>query len=58
MNEPKSPEERIKRLKDKIADCKDYLSSDFCQNCVDMYKKINEYEAEVRVLEKEFNLEG
>ena len=34
-----SIEQQIKDLKDKIADVRDYIGSDFCTNCVEMYKQ-------------------
>jgi len=45
--------EKIRDLKEKIHECKDYISSDFCRNCVDMYKKIEQYEQEIKDLENE-----
>jgi|LakMenEpi03Aug12_release.lakeMendotaPanAssembly.Ray.scaffolds.fasta_scaffold1829417_2 hypothetical protein len=48
-------EEKIKKLKDQIADCREYISSDFCNNCQTMYKKIEEYEKELTQLKAELN---
>jgi hypothetical protein len=48
-------DEKIKNLKDKIADIREYISSDFCTNCVDMYKKRNILELELEQLENERN---
>jgi hypothetical protein len=55
MYEPKTPQEKIKKLKDQIADCRDYISSDFCMNCQTMYNKISKYEEEILELEKIIN---
>jgi hypothetical protein len=51
MYQPKTPEEKIRKLKDQIADCKDYIASDFCTNCIAMYKKIEEYEKEIKLIQ-------
>ena len=50
-----SPEEKIKKLKDQIAECRDYISSDFCKSCMDMYDKIAKYEEELYELQKEIS---
>ena len=50
-----SIEQQIKDLKDKIADVRDYISSDFCTNCVEMYKQREILEKELRALEDERN---
>ncbi len=44
---------KIRELKEKINECKDYISSDFCKNCVEMYKKIELYEQQIKDLENE-----
>ena len=46
-------EEKIKRIKDRIAEYRDYISSDFCVRCSEMYRKIDELEQVLRVLENE-----
>jgi uncharacterized protein Yka (UPF0111/DUF47 family) len=46
-------DQKIKDLKEKIHECRDYISSDFCKNCVDMYKKIEAYEKQIKDLENE-----
>jgi len=48
-------DEQIRNLKDKIADIRDYISSDFCNNCVEMYKQREILEKELRALEDERN---
>jgi hypothetical protein len=50
-----SLEERIRKLKDKIADIREYTSSDFCKNCVEMYKQRSLLEIELEQLENERN---
>jgi hypothetical protein len=46
-------EERIKNLKDKIADARDYISSDFCIRCVEVYKEIADLEQQLLDLQNE-----
>lgn len=46
-------QQKIRELKEKINECRDYISSDFCQNCMSMYAKIEQYEQQIRDLEKE-----
>jgi hypothetical protein len=46
-------EEKIQKLKDKIADARDYISSDFCKTCSVMYKNIENWTKELRELENE-----
>jgi hypothetical protein len=48
-----SLDEKIKNLKDKIADIREYISSDFCTNCIDMYKQRTLLELELEQLENE-----
>lgn len=48
-------DEKIKNLKDKIADIREYISSDFCTNCIDMYKQRTLLELELEQLENERN---
>lgn len=53
--EKRTKEERIKKLQDQIAECRDYISSDFCYQCMDMYEKIKEYEKQLNDLQKEIS---
>ncbi len=46
---------KIWTIKNKIADIKEYISSDFCTNCVEMYKQRKVLEQELKVLENERN---
>lgn len=46
-------EERIRNLKDKIADARDYISSDFCIKCVEVYKEIANLEKQLLDLQNE-----
>jgi peptidoglycan hydrolase CwlO-like protein len=46
---------RISDLKDKIHDCKSYISSDFCISCNEMYENIKKYEEEIAVLKNELH---
>lgn len=46
-------EERIRNLKDKIADARDYISSDFCIKCVEVYKEIANLEQQLSDLQNE-----
>jgi polyhydroxyalkanoate synthesis regulator phasin len=46
-------EERIRNLKDKIADARDYISSDFCIRCVEVYKEIADLEQQLLDLQNE-----
>lgn len=48
-------EEQIRDLKDKIADIRDYISSDFCTNCIEMYKQREILEQKLKELENERN---
>lgn len=50
-----SLEEKIKKLRDRIADIREYISSDFCKNCVEMYKQRSLLELELKQLENERN---
>lgn len=52
MAEP-SLEEKIWEIKSKIADITEYISSDFCTNCVAMYKKREQLEKQLKDLENE-----
>lgn len=50
-----SLDEKIKNLKDKIADMRDYISSDFCTNCITIYSNIKVLENQLVDLENERN---
>ncbi len=54
-NEKENLEIKIRNLKDKIADVRDYISSDFCTNCIEMYKQRTLLELELEQLEHERN---
>lgn len=43
---------KIWTIKNKIADIKEYISSDFCNNCVEMYKQKKILEQELENLQK------
>lgn len=49
----KSLDERIREIKDQIADTRDYISSDFCTNCIAMYDKIKILEQALVELQNE-----
>ena len=51
----KTLNERIREIKDEIADTRDYISSDFCVNCINMYDKIRILEQALADLENERN---
>lgn len=51
----KNVEEKIKEIKDEIADTREYISSDFCTNCISMYDKIKVLERALVELENERN---
>jgi hypothetical protein len=44
-------EEKIQKIKDQIADARDYISSDFCNECISMYARIKELEEQLKILE-------
>ena len=50
-----SIEQQIKDLKDKIADARDYIGSDFCTNYAEMYKQREVLEQKLKKLEQELN---
>ena len=50
-----SIEQQIKDLKDKIADVRDYIGSDFCTNCVEMYQQREVLEQQLKKLEQELS---
>lgn len=43
-------DEKIRSLKDKIADIRDYISSDFCIQCINAYKEIDLLQEELNKL--------
>ena len=51
----KTINEKIKEIKDEIADTREYISSDFCTNCINMYDKIKVLEQALVELENERN---
>lgn len=46
-------DEKIRNLKDKIADYRDYISSDFCMRCIEIYKETKLLEEQLVQLENE-----
>lgn len=46
---------KIWEIKNKIADIREYISSDFCVNCVEMYKQREVLEQQLKDLEHERN---
>lgn len=46
---------KIWEIKNKIADVKEYIVSDFCTNCVEMYKQRELLEQQLKDLENERN---
>jgi hypothetical protein len=46
---------KIWEIKNKIADITEYISSDFCTNCVQMYKQREVLEKELKELESTKN---
>jgi len=46
---------KIWEIKNKIADTRDYISSDYCNNCARMYKQLDELENQLKELENERN---
>lgn len=55
MSNHLSLDERIKKIKDRIAECRDYISSDFCRRCTEVYQQIKVLEQELLDLENERN---
>lgn len=55
MQNEQSLDEKIWEIKNKIADIREYISSDFCTNCVTMYKQKEVLEKELKELEDERN---
>jgi hypothetical protein len=48
-------EEKIIKIKDRISDCREYISSDFCTQCIEIYKEIHSLEQTLKILEDERN---
>jgi hypothetical protein len=44
---------KIWEIKNKIADLREYISSDFCTSCIEMYKKRETLEQTLKELENE-----
>ena len=55
MQNEQSLEEKIWEIKNKIADVREYISSDFCTNCIEMYKQRELLEKQLQELENERN---
>ena len=53
MNEKTNLDEKIWEIKNKIADVREYISSDFCSNCIEMYKQRELLEQRLKELENE-----
>lgn len=54
MSNPKL-DEKIWEIKNQIADIREYISSDFCNNCVEMYRQKHILEQQLKDLEDECN---
>lgn len=54
LNDP-SLDEKIREIKNKIADARDYISSDFCTHCATTYEQLEKLEKELQDLENERN---
>ena len=48
-------EETIRKLEDKVADIRDYISSDFCKKCIHLYDEIRFLEKQLEYLKNERN---
>ena len=53
MNPNENLQEKIRKIKDRIAECRDYISSDFCIRCVEVYREMDHLELELKNLENE-----
>lgn len=54
LNDPNlNLDEKIWTIKNKIADVREYISSDFCTNCIAMYNELKTLEQQLRDLENE-----
>jgi hypothetical protein len=48
---------KIWEIKNKIDDIREYISSDFCTNCIDMYRQRQLCENQLKELEDQLNNE-
>lgn len=55
MTNQQNLEERIWEIRNKIFDIREYISSDFCTNCIEMYKQRESLEKQLKELENERN---
>ena len=55
MNKKTNLDEKIWEIKNKIADVREYISSDFCNNCIEMYKQREVLEQQLKKLEQELS---
>ena len=53
--QPNPLDTKIWEIKNKIADIREYISSDFCVNCIEMYKERELLEQQLKELENERN---
>ena len=53
MNQNESLDEKIRNIKDRISECRDYINSDFCIRCMEIYREIHNLEDQLRILENE-----
>jgi hypothetical protein len=44
--------DQIRELKEKIAEIRDYISSDFCKSCFNYYKQIEDLEKRLSELQQ------
>jgi hypothetical protein len=44
---------KIRELKEKIDDLREYISSDFCTNYMSMYNQIKKYEQEIEDIKRQ-----
>lgn len=53
MNPNLNLDEKIKKIKDRISECIDYINSDFCLRCVEMHQEIDQLQKELQELNNE-----
>jgi hypothetical protein len=53
MNPIEKIEDRIWNLKNEIHEVKEYVISDYCEQCAKMYAKLYNLESELKVLQDE-----
>lgn len=53
MNNQTNPKEKIEKIKDNIFHLKEYLLSDCCKQCAEIVTKIEQYQNEIHLLEKQ-----